>query len=134
MVPSDGISDTLDEYYNKMNKIPVPGDLFGIDFVFLGGNCSIVVCCVMTIYIVNYCVNLIIRFLMLKDDNATTKANFFKTFQDFSICFNTFQYFSKLFKYFNASQYFSILFNTFQYLSTLFNTFQYFSILFNAFQ
>jgi len=78
VAPSDGVSDALAEYYNKINKIPVPGNLFGIDFVSLGGNCSIVVCCAMTIYIVNYSVNLIIRFIMLKDDNSTTKTNFFR--------------------------------------------------------
>ena len=78
VAPSDDVSNALAEYYNKINKIPVPGNLFGIDFVSLGGNCSIVVCCAMAIYIVNYSVNLIIRFIMLKDDSSTTKTNFFR--------------------------------------------------------
>ena len=75
---ADGISDALTEYYEKIGKMPIPGSFLGIDFVSLGGHCSIAVCCILILYTVNYLVSWIVRFLMLKDENLTAKASFFR--------------------------------------------------------
>ena len=75
---SDGISDALTEYYEKIGKIPIPGSFLGIDFVSLGGHCSIAVCFILILYIVNYLVSWIVKFLMLKDENTTTKVSLFR--------------------------------------------------------
>ena len=77
-ISADGISDALTEYYEKIRKMPIPGSFLGIDFVSLGGHCSIAVCCILILYTVNYLVSWFVRFLMLKDGNSTAKASFFR--------------------------------------------------------
>ena len=51
---ADGVSDALTEYYEKIGKMPIPRSFLGIDFVSLGGHCSIAVCCILILYTVNY--------------------------------------------------------------------------------
>ena len=77
-ISADGISDALTEYYEKIRKMPIPGSFLGIDFVSLGGHCSIAVCCILILYTVNYLIGWFVRFLMLKDGNSTAKASFFR--------------------------------------------------------
>ena len=40
-ISSDGISDALTEYYDKIGKMHIPGTFLGIYFVSLVGHCSI---------------------------------------------------------------------------------------------
>ena len=45
---------------------------------FLGGHCSIAVCCILILYIVNHLVSWIVKLMMLKDKNTTTKVSLFR--------------------------------------------------------